>query len=140
MSGTGSDLGICPLCKYSVCQSHIGLRPLSDYQLAIVRTDASKTPTDRKPTHPNLSLDDLRKLIVPDFNAIGDDALSTLAAAYDRHAADVLLPLPQMESCEVRRGLDVDVCAALGMDEEVVEAIRRQLGSEPSVTGARYGG
>ena len=62
-----------------------------------------------------------------------------LAAAYDRYADSALLPLPQMDSCEVRRGLDEVVCEALGLDGEVVGAIRRQLGSEPSVTGNRYG-
>ena len=86
--------------------------------------------TNRKPTYPNLSLDDLRKLVVPDFNATGEDAVNMLAAAYDRHAEDTLLPLPQMDSCEVRRGLD----------GEFVGVVRRQLGSEPSVTGNRYGG
>ena len=96
--------------------------------------------TNRKPTYPNRSLDDLRKLVVPDFEAIGEDALSTLVAAYDRHAADVLLPLPQVDSCDVRRGLDEAVCEALGLDGEFVGSVRRQLGSEPSVTGKRYGG
>lgn len=96
--------------------------------------------TNRIPTYPNLSLDDLRKLVVPDFKAIGEDAVSALAAAYDRYAEDTLLPLPQMDSCEVRRGLDDAVCDALGLDGEFVGSVRHQLGSEPSVTGVRYGG
>ena len=60
-----------------------------------------------------------------------------LAAAYDRYAEDTLLPLQQMDSCEVRRGLDEAVVGALDLDGEFVGAIRRQLGSEPSVTGKR---
>lgn len=96
--------------------------------------------TNRIPSYPNLSLDDLRKLVVPDFNTIGEDAVNILAAAYDRHAGDTLLPLPQVDSCEVRRGLDEAVCEALGLDGEFVWSVRRQLGSEPSVTGERYGG
>ena len=71
--------------------------------------------TNKKPTYPNLSLDDLRKLVVPDFRAIGEHGVSRLAAAYDRYAESVLLPLPRMGSCEVRRGLDDAVCEALGL-------------------------
>ena len=93
--------------------------------------------TNKKPTYPNLSLDDLRKLVVPDFKTIGEDAVNMLAAAYDRYAEDTLLPLQQMDSCEVRRGLDEAVVGALDLDGEFVGAIRRQLGSEPSVTGKR---
>ena len=96
--------------------------------------------TNRVPSYPNLSLDDLRKLVVPDFKAIGEDAVNALAAAYNRYAEDTLLSLPQMDSCEVRRGLDDAVCDALGLDGEFVGTVRRQLGSEPSVTGERYGG
>ena len=94
--------------------------------------------TNRKPTYPNLSLDDLRKLVVPDFEAIGEDALNRLASTYDMYAEDVLLPLPRMDSCETRRALDDAVCAALGMDEELVATIRRQLAAEPSVRGERF--
>lgn len=66
--------------------------------------------------------------------------MSALADTYDRYAEDTLLPLPQMDSCEVRRGLDDAVCAALGLDGEFVGSVRRQLGSEPSVRGERYRG
>ena len=96
--------------------------------------------TNNVPAYPNLSLDDLRKLVVPDFNAIGEDAVSRLVVAYDRYAEDTLLPLQQMDSCEVRRGLDEAVVGALDMDGEFVGSVRRQLGSEPSVRGERYGG
>ena len=96
--------------------------------------------SNKKPTYPNLSMDDLRKLIVPDFAAIGGDAAAQLAAAYDAHAADVLLPLPQMDGCPVRCALDDAVIAALGLDAEEVATIRRNLSIEPSVTGRRYAG
>ena len=95
--------------------------------------------TNKKPTYPNLSLDDMRKLVVPDFAAIGPDSAMQLAAAYDAYAGDILLPLPQMDACPVRRALDAAVTAALGLDGELVAAIRRQLSQEPSVTGRRYG-
>ena len=94
----------------------------------------------RELSYSQFSMDDLRKLIVPDFNAIGEDAVNMLASAYDRYSENTLLPLPQMDSCEVRRGLDDAVCAALGLDGEFVGAVRRGLGSEPSVRGVRYGG
>ena len=94
----------------------------------------------RELSYSQFSLDDLRNLVVPDFKAIGEDAVSALAAPYDRYAEDTLLPLPQMDSCEVRRGLDDAVCDALGLDGEFVGAVRWGLGSEPSVTGNRYGG
>ena len=94
--------------------------------------------TNKTPSYPQLSLDDLRKLMVPDFAAIGDGA-AALAAVYDAHAEDTLLPLPQMNNCPVRRALDDAVIATLGLDGEMVATIRRSLAMEPSVTGRRYG-
>ena len=96
--------------------------------------------TNKKPTYPNLSLDDMRKLVVPDFATIGESAVTSLAAAYDKYAESVLLPLPQMNDCLVRKALDDAVCAALAIDGETVATIRRQLAMEPSVTGKRYAG
>ena len=96
--------------------------------------------TNKKPTYPNLSLDDMRKLVVPDFATIGDAAITQLAAAYDAHAEDTLLPLPELDGDPVRRALDAAVVSALGLDGETVAAIRRSLALEPSVTGRRYGG
>ena len=96
--------------------------------------------TNKKPTYPQFSLDDLRKLVVPDFAAIGRDAAPVLAAVYDAHAEDTLLPLPQMDDCPVRRALDDAVIATLGLDKEMVATIRRSLAIEPSVTGRRFAG
>ena len=94
--------------------------------------------TNKKPTYPQFSLDDLRKLVVPDFTVIGEDAVVALAEIYDAHARDVLLPLPQMNECPVRRALDDAVLEALDLDGEMVATIRRSLAAEPSVTGQRY--
>ena len=58
--------------------------------------------------------------------------------AYDEYCESVLLPLPRMNECETRRALDAAVIDALGIDEEVVATIRRELTREPSVTGRRY--
>ena len=95
--------------------------------------------TNKKPTYPNLSLDDMRKLVVPDFAALGDAAMAQLSAAYDAHAADILLPLPQMDADPTRRALDDAVASALDLDGETLVAVRRSLAAEPSVTGRRYG-
>ena len=96
--------------------------------------------SNKKPTYPNISIDDMRKLFVPDFAAIGRDAAPVLAAVYDAHAEDTLLPLPQMDDCPVRRALDEAVITTLGLDREMVATIRRSLAIEPSVTGRRYAG
>ena len=94
--------------------------------------------TNKKPTYPNLSLDDLRKLLLPDFTSIGEGAIETLTVTYDALAEDVLLSLPRMDADPVRRDMDDAVCAALGLDVELVSTVRRQLAVEPSVTGKRY--
>ncbi len=96
--------------------------------------------SNKKPTYPNFSLDDLRRLPVPNFAAIGEQAVAGLAAAYDQYADAVLRPLPQLNGCPARQGLDAAVIAALGLDGELVANIRRQLAMEPSVTGQRYAG
>ncbi|MXY46598.1 MAG: hypothetical protein F4Y44_06330 [Chloroflexi bacterium] len=85
-------------------------------------------------------MDDLRKLVVPDFAAIGESAVQRLALAYDALCERVLLPLPQMDADPVRRELDAAVCAALDIDPERVATIRRHLAAEPSITGKRYNG
>ena len=96
--------------------------------------------TNRKPTYPRFSIDDMREFPIPDFAALGPETVTGLAAAYDQYADAALRPLPQMNNCPVRQGLDAAVVAALGLDAEEVDGIRRQLAMEPSVTGRRYAG
>ena len=84
-------------------------------------------------------MDDMRKLMVPDFAAIGEAAVTQLAAAYDTHARATLAPLPELDRDPVRHALDAAVVSALGLDGEVIATIRRSLAAEPSVTGRRYG-
>lgn len=96
--------------------------------------------TNRVPSYRRFSIDDQRKLAVPDFVVLGEAAVTELAAAYDAHAADILLPLPQMDADPVRRALDDAVASVLGLNGETVAAIRRNLAMEPSVTGRRYAG
>ena len=45
---------------------------------------------------------------------------------------------PQMNECETRKTVDKAVVAALGIDDELAAAIRRELTREPSITGRRY--
>ena len=94
--------------------------------------------TNKIPSYPHFSLDDLRKLAVPEFTAIGNEAAIHLAAAYAAHATDTLLPLPQMNECPTRQALDRAVCTALDIDPETVATIRRHLAAEPSITSKRY--
>ena len=94
--------------------------------------------SNKVPSYPQFSLDDLRKVRVPDFSVVGSDAITALAFAYDAHAHQVLLPLPQMNQCPVRLALDDVVTNALDLDWELVPNIRRTLAEEPSVTGQRY--
>ena len=95
--------------------------------------------SNKVPSYPQFSMDDLHKLIVPDFSAV-DGAVARLAKAYDAHAKEALLPLPSMDDCPTRRALDDAVVEALGVDAETVAAIRRSLAAEPSITGKRYTG
>ena len=87
---------------------------------------------------PKPSLDDLRNLIVPGFDEKESESLRLLSEAYDSNSEASFLPLQQMDSCNTRRALDDAVCAALGLDAELVSTVRRQLAAEPSVTGKRY--
>ena len=96
--------------------------------------------TNKIPSYPNLSIDDLRKLPVPDFETIGDGAVWMLAMAYDCLAEQPMESLQEMDRCDTRRSLDESVCAALNIDPEIVAGIRRQLVSEPSITGEQFFG
>lgn len=95
--------------------------------------------SNKVPSYPQFSLDNMKKLIVPDLAAIGVGAVERLAAAYDALSERTLLPLPEMDGDQVRRALDGAVSSALGLDAERIATIRRHLAAEPSVTGRRYG-
>ena len=95
--------------------------------------------SNKAPSYPRFSMDDLKKMPVPDFGAIGRRAAARLAEAYDAHAGDALLPLPSMAECSTRRALDRAVADALGFEVEAVSIIRRSLVEEPSLTGRPYG-
>ena len=96
--------------------------------------------SNKIPSYPQFSMDDLNRLIVPDFAALDNNALNILVSAYDAHANNTLLPLPQMDADPVRAALDTAVRTALGIDVEEVATIRRHLAAEPSVTGKRHAG
>jgi len=94
--------------------------------------------TNKIPSYPHFSLDDLRRIPVPDFNLLDQSQVTALATAYDTLCNFELLPLPQMEECETRKALDRTVQSALGIAPEIVASIRRELTREPSVTGKPY--
>ena len=94
--------------------------------------------SNRKPTYPNFSIGDLNGLRVP--RALGEDisVVQALSAIFDRHHEAEMKPLPEMGSCPTRLALDAAVAETLHLDPDTVEAIRRDLSQEPSVTGSRY--
>ena len=94
--------------------------------------------TNKIPSYPQFSLDDLRRIPVPDFAKMDEAKVKMMAAAYDDLCDSVLLPLPQMNECETRKTLDKAIVAMLGIDEELAAAIRRELTREPSITGRPY--
>ena len=96
--------------------------------------------TNRVPSYPRFSLDDLRRLVVPNLADLDEGAVKKMVAAYESLAGETLMPLPQMDADPVRGALDDAICDALDLDPERVAAIRRQLAAEPSVTDRRYAG
>ena len=94
--------------------------------------------SNKIPSYPHFSMDDLRRIPVPDFDALDAAQVSALAAAYDALCNFTLLPLPQIMEDETRLALDRTVIAALGIEAEVLSQIRRELSREPSVTGKPY--
>ncbi len=76
--------------------------------------------SNKVPSYPQFSMDDLRKVFVPDFKSVGAESVKALAGAYDKFSDSEILPLPRMDACETRRALDGAVCDALGLDGEVM--------------------
>ena len=89
-------------------------------------------------SYSQFSMDDLKRIPVPDFPNMDAARLQILADAYDALCESVLLPLPQIMQDETRQALDDAVIAALDIDREVVANIRRELSREPSITGKPY--
>ena len=85
-----------------------------------------------------MSLWALKKLSVPDFNALSQSQVTALATAFDTLCNFTLLPLPQIMQDETRGALDRVVIDALDIAPEIVASIRRELSREPSITGKPY--
>ena len=94
--------------------------------------------SNKIPSYPQFSLDDLRRIPVPDFDALSETRIMQLATAYDTLCNFTLLPLPQIMADETRQALDRVVIDALDIVPEVVANIRRELSREPSITGKPY--
>ena len=89
---------------------------------------------NRVPSYPSFSLDTLRSLPLPNFGALGGTERDLLSSWFDWLQDEVLLPFPQMHDDPVRHQIDEAVAKALGLDDEWVATIRRELAREPSVT------
>ena len=85
-----------------------------------------------------MSMDDLRRIPVPDFNALSASQVTALATAYDALCNYTLRPLPQIVEDDTRGAIDRIVTGALGIAPETVSQIRRELAREPSITGKPY--
>ena len=93
---------------------------------------------NRKPSYPSFSIDSLRRLPIPDFAAVRNDARDFLSSRFKWLQDEALLPFPQMNDDSARRQIDAAVSEALDLDPEWVALIRRALSEEPSVTNRRY--
>ena len=94
--------------------------------------------TNKIPSYPHFSMDDLNRIPVPNFNALEEAQVAQLAQAYDAHCQSILLPLPQIMADETRQNLDEAIIAALDIDREIIAKIRHELSREPSITGKPY--
>ena len=92
----------------------------------------------RQLSYSQFSMDDLRRIPVPDFNALDERQITTLATAYDSLRELALLPLPQIQEDEVRKALDRAVVRALDLDAETIKTIRHHLTREPAITAKPY--
>ena len=92
---------------------------------------------NRVPSYPSFSLDTLRSVPVPDFNALSEEERDMLSGWFDWLQHETLLPFPLMTNDPVRAQIDDAVVKALALDAEWVVTIRRALAREPSVTNRR---
>ena len=89
---------------------------------------------NRVPSYPSFSMDTLRSLHVPDLTRLGDAELQQLDGTFDQLQNETLQPLPQMADDPVRARIDDAVSEVLGLDGDWVDAVRRAITREPSVT------
>ena len=89
-------------------------------------------------SYSQFSMDDLRRIPVPDFGKLDEKQLTILITAFDMLCKFPLLPLPQINDDDTRKSLDRAVSSAMGVPDEIIAAIRRELAREPSVTGRPY--
>ncbi len=92
---------------------------------------------NRKPSYPSFSLNTLRALATPDFGAVGNAERDLMSNWHNRLRDETLLPFPQMNEDPVRYRIDDAVAKALDLDPDWIEAIRRDLAREPSITDRR---
>lgn len=98
--------------------------------LGIVSLVATASP--RKLSRPEVSIDGMRRLPVPQLDTA---QVAALAVVHDEVAAVELKPLRNATSDLTRIALDNAVAHALVLDSETVARARNELANEPSVTG-----
>ena len=81
-------------------------------------------------SRPAISLDALRRVIVPSLN---ESTRTKLAALYDKYADSPMQALRHAADDPTRAALDVDIASVLELDHELVANARRELANEPSV-------
>ncbi len=96
--------------------------------------------SNRMIVYPNWSISDMRQLTFPFWERLTAAQIERLASAYDELAHTPMLPMREMLRCDVRKRLDAEVAAALGIPGEAVELLRVVLASEPAVTGRTFTG
>lgn len=92
---------------------------------------------NRKPSYPSFSMNTLRELATPNLAALGKAQRDLVSNWFEWLRDETLLPFPQMDEDPVRRQIDDAIVKALDLDPEWVDAIRRELAREPSITGRR---
>ena len=92
---------------------------------------------NRKPSYPAFSLNTLRTLPAPDLSALVTASRDLMSSWFDRLRDETLLPFPQMHEDPVRHQIDDAVAKALDLDPDWIDAVRRELAREPSITDQR---
>lgn len=92
----------------------------------------------RVPAYSQLSMDDLKRLVVPNIASLSPRAAREVAGCFDQLAESRMMTIASAPNCETRHALDRSVAAAFDIDEGLIADVRKELAAEPSMTGKRY--
>lgn len=100
--------------------------------LGIVTTLAVRIP--RKPLFPRFSTANYKNISIPMLNSLQLKKMAELFETYSEQPLDLWsYPGDETKIC-----LDADICAVLGVDNELVSELRNELSMEPMCTGQQY--